>query len=188
MTSRTWHLFACFPLLIWENAPKKLKNLNSCGKILCTGRSNNPHFGFPATFHDSWGPDRAGFWNFYFSGIFRDLMSRIFRKIPEKWPNLSGKWSKFSGKVEISKSGSIRPSGIIRSCYKTKIGVMGPTSAENFSAPVKIFSIFWAFSPIIWENFAKRCRVRDIGIWPPFNFFEFRKKFLDPHILNFYMC
>ena len=66
-----------------EKCPKNWKILTLAQKILCTGRSNNPHFGFLVSFYDSWGPDRAGFWIFYFSGIFQDLMSRIFWKIPE---------------------------------------------------------------------------------------------------------
>ena len=33
--------------------PQKLKNLNSCGKILCTGRSHNPNFGFVVSSYDT---------------------------------------------------------------------------------------------------------------------------------------
>jgi hypothetical protein len=48
-------------------------------------------------------------------------------------------------KVEISKSGSISLSCIIRTHYNTKIGVMGPTSAEKSLTGLNFFSIFGHF-------------------------------------------
>ena len=108
--------------------PKNGLKINWRQKILSTSSSNNPHFGFVVSSYDTWGPDRAGFWNFHFCRkiltIFRSILA-IFWNFAK---NLLHKFAKNSGKMKISKSGSDRPSGIIRTHQKTKMGVMGPTS------------------------------------------------------------
>ena len=116
--------------------PKNWKNFNWRGKILGTGRSHNPNFGFVARSYDTWGPDRAGFWNFHFSGKFWPFSAQIWPFFGNFAKNSRHKVPKNAGKIKISKSGSIRPSGIMKSRWKTKMGVIGPTSAENFSARV----------------------------------------------------
>ena len=120
--------------------------------------------------------------------IFPEFFGHLCREFFAKLPKNGRKWSNFFEKVKISKSGSDRPSGIIRTHHKTKMGVIGTTSAENFSAPVNFQAIFWPFSPIDSQKYAKRCYVRGVITRPPVNIFQFCKKFLNPHIPNFKTC
>ena len=41
--------------------PKNRKKINPRERFLCTGRSNNPNFGFLVSSYDTSGADRAGF-------------------------------------------------------------------------------------------------------------------------------
>ena len=95
---------------------------------------------------------------------------------------------KIFGKTGISKSSLERLLDIIRTRYKTKIGVMGPTSAENFFLPVDFQVIFRPFSLINGKKYPKRCHVRHLITRPPVKIFQFCKKFLNPHIPNFKTC
>ena len=89
------------------------------------------------------------------------------------------------GKLKFSKSGSESAQGIIRSHWKTKIGVMGPTSALT---AIQIFVSFGGIFPYQKGKTREKVPSRDVSARPPLCFFKFRKKFHNPHDPNFQMC
>ena len=125
---------------------------------------------------------------FIFPKFFANLCREFFAKF-RKMAKFEQKSVKiFRKKIEISKSGFISAQGTIKSHSKTKMGVLGPTSAENFGISVDFQVIFWPFSPINSQKYPKRCHVRGVITRPPVNIFQFCKKFLNPHIPNFKIC
>jgi len=154
----------------------------------CTGWSNNPNFGFLVSFYDTIPPFKAGFWKFHIPKFFGNWCRKFFAKFAKNDQIWAENGKKNFGKTGISKSSLERLLDIITTRYKTKIGVMGPTRAENFFLPVDFQVIFLPFSLINGLKYPKRCPVRHLITRPPVKIFQFCKKFLNPHIPNFKIC